>query len=133
MVQPRPYHPFERQQHISQRPWIGPLWPPRGLPAPGRYQCELQLLLLSVTQAYISSSNGNSDTRHELNDLRFGTPTAGVRAYVNGDTSARSTPWTFTTRDFVNLTTPSDGSSTWTACMDWLRTAVLLRCSWIPR
>ncbi|MBX2981535.1 MAG: T9SS type A sorting domain-containing protein [Flavobacteriales bacterium] len=78
-------------------------------------------LLLSVTQAYISSSNGNSDTRHELNDLRFGTSYRWrVRAYVNGDTSAWSTPWTFTTRDFVNLTTPSDGSSTWTAVtMDW--------------
>lgn len=78
-------------------------------------------LLLFVTQAYINSSNGNSDTHYELNDLRFGsTYHWRVRAYVSGDTSAWSTSRTYTTRDFVNLTTPSNGSSTWLeVTLDW--------------
>lgn len=78
-------------------------------------------LLLSVTQAYINSADGNTDTKRALSDLRFNTTYRWrVRAYITGDTSAWSTTRNFVTRDAVNLTSPTNGASVWTAVtMDW--------------
>ena len=78
-------------------------------------------LLLSATQAYLNSSDGNIDTKRALSGLRFGTTYRWrVRAYVTGDTSAWSTTRTFVTRDVVNLITPTTGASVWTTVsMDW--------------
>lgn len=78
-------------------------------------------LLFAATQAYINSTDGNSDTQRTFSGLRFGTTYHWrVRAYVAGDTSAWSIPWYFLTRDIVNLTSPASGSETWTGLnLDW--------------
>ncbi len=78
-------------------------------------------LFFSATQAYINSTDGNGDTQRMLSDLRFGTTYFWrVRAYVTGDTSAWSIPWTFVTRDLVTLSSPDNGSVRWTGLtLDW--------------
>ena len=67
--------------------------------------------LRSVTNAFINSSDGNSDTESFISDLFFGrTYYWRVRARNAVDTSSWSTVWTFNTRNFVNLTSPADGN-----------------------
>ncbi|MCE9540837.1 MAG: T9SS type A sorting domain-containing protein [Bacteroidetes bacterium] len=77
--------------------------------------------LISVTNAYINSSSSNSDTEHYLENLYFGkTYYWRVRAYITGDTSAWSTALTFNTKDYVTLSSPTTGSSSWTGLtLDW--------------
>ncbi|MDD3875273.1 MAG: T9SS type A sorting domain-containing protein, partial [Bacteroidales bacterium] len=63
----------------------------------------------SVSNAYYSSSNGNSDTRYYMQDLYFGkTYYWRVRARNANDTTDWSTPWTFNTNDYVTLTSPTN-------------------------
>jgi hypothetical protein len=78
-------------------------------------------VLYDVHKDYINSNSSNNDTKQLIEDLFFGTTYFWrVRAYITGDTSAWSTPWTFTTRDYVNLDSPSDASITWTGVeVDW--------------
>ncbi|PKP01145.1 MAG: hypothetical protein CVU11_16125 [Bacteroidetes bacterium HGW-Bacteroidetes-6] len=75
----------------------------------------------SVFKTYINSSSGNSDTQQFLDDLFFGkTYYWRVRAYNTGDTSAWTSAWTFITRDYVTLATPTTGSSVYAGyTMDW--------------
>ena len=79
-------------------------------------------LLFQVEKNYINSSSGNSDTQHTMDNLFFGqTYYWRVRAWVTGDTSSWSTPWTINTRDYVSHSSPSSVSSTWTGVtIDWL-------------
>jgi len=64
---------------------------------------------LGGTKNYINSTDGNSDTQHDLTDILFGTQYYWrVRAINNyPDTSEWSTVNSFTTRDFV---TPANGA-----------------------
>lgn len=77
-------------------------------------------VLLSATNTYINSSSSNSDTQASFSGIYFGTTYYWrVRAYITGDTSA----WTnssFNTRDYVNVSSPSDGTSSWTGLtLNW--------------
>ena len=66
--------------------------------------------LRNVTTNYINSTDGNSDTQAFLSNLYFGkTYFWRVRARNAADTSSWSPVWSFVTRDYVNLTGPSDG------------------------
>lgn len=70
--------------------------------------------LRAVTNAYINSTDGNSDTESYLANLFFGkTYYWRVRAINSVDTSSWSPVWTFTTRDYVNQTSPN-ATDTWT-------------------
>ncbi|HDQ16479.1 MAG TPA: hypothetical protein ENN45_05425, partial [Bacteroidetes bacterium] len=52
-------------------------------------------VLYNVHKDYINSSSSNDDTKEYLDNLFFGeTYYWRVRAYITGDTSAWSTPWT---------------------------------------
>ena len=63
------------------------------------------------TNAYINSTEGNSDTEYFLNNIYFGTTYHWrVRAINATDTSEWSSVWTFLTRDYVNQSTPASGS-----------------------
>jgi hypothetical protein len=65
----------------------------------------------SASKAYVNSSDGNSDTEHFLNNLFFGKRYYWrVRARNAVDTSGWSGNRTFTTRNFVNLTSPADAT-----------------------
>ncbi|MEX1190050.1 MAG: fibronectin type III domain-containing protein [Bacteroidia bacterium] len=77
--------------------------------------------LRSITNSYINSTDGNSDTQSFLSDLYFGkTYHWRVRARNNVDTSSWSSIWTFTTRDFVTQSSPNN-TSTWTGItINWL-------------
>lgn len=77
-------------------------------------------LLYSATNTYINSSSGNVDTQVDPPSLRFGTQYYWrVRAYVPGDTSSWNNS-TFITRDFVNISSPSDGAEVWTGfTLNW--------------
>jgi len=78
-------------------------------------------VLKNFSKTYINSSSSNTDTEQWLDDLYFGkTYYWRVRARNAVDTSSWSTMWTFNTRDFVNLATPSSGSNNWTGLtLDW--------------
>lgn len=79
-------------------------------------------VLLGGEKNYINSTDGNNDTQHNLADILFGTQYYWrVRAINNfPDTSGWSTVRTFTTRDFVTLTSPTSGSTTWTGVrLNW--------------
>jgi len=87
------------------------------------YQCQLDTsagfdspLFQAVTNPYANSFDGNFDTRTTFSGLRFGTVYRWrIRAYVPGDTSAWSTPRTFTTTDLVALSSPGEGATLFTA------------------
>lgn len=69
-------------------------------------------VLLQGTKVYINSSSSNADTREALSDLYYGkTYYWRVRAYITGDTSAWSAPWSFTvTANGPALVNPSNGA-----------------------
>ncbi len=67
----------------------------------------------STLETYVNSSSSNYDTEEFFSDLYFGaTYHWRVRAINSVDTSAWTTR-TLTTRDYVTLSSPSDGSTTW--------------------
>ena len=66
--------------------------------------------LTTASKTYINSSSVNTDTEHSLNNLYFGkTYYWRVRARNTVDTSLWSTTWTFNTRDYVTLLSPTNG------------------------
>jgi hypothetical protein len=71
--------------------------------------------------AYVNSSSSNTDTDQFLDNLLFGAAYHWrVRAINAVDTSGWSTPRTFLTADYVNLTSPADGATIWTGnTFDW--------------
>jgi hypothetical protein len=75
------------------------------------------------SKAYINSSSSNSDTEQWLEDLYFGaTYYWRVRARNAVDTSAWSEIRNYTTRNYVNLSYPSDGAlnvSSGGVTLDW--------------
>ena len=77
-------------------------------------------LLINIIKDYINTANENTDTEHYLEDLFFGkTYYWRVRAYVPGDTSAWSQR-TFITKDYVTLSSPTSGSTTYTSMtLNW--------------
>lgn len=77
--------------------------------------------LISASKTYINSTDGNSDTYHTLANAYFGkTYYWRVRARNSVDTSAWSTVKNLVTRDYVNLTSPANGTSTWAGpTLDW--------------
>ena len=77
-------------------------------------------LFFTATNNYINSSSGNSDTEIAPPDLLFGTTYYWrVRAYITGDTSAWTSS-TFITRDYVNITSPAEGTIGWTGLtLNW--------------
>ena len=77
--------------------------------------------LKSVTNTYTNSNSSNTDTETYLENLYFGkTYYWKVRARNTVDTTAWSSVWTFTTRDYVTQVSPSDGNNTWTGLtLDW--------------
>jgi hypothetical protein len=79
-------------------------------------------VLRSVSKTYINSTDGNIDTENYYDDLFFGkTYYWRVRARNAVDTTAWSTYWTFTTRDYVTLSSPATGSNYWAGLtLDWL-------------
>lgn len=71
-------------------------------------------LLQDIKKNYINTVSSNPDTQHGCGNLLFGTTYYWrVRCYSTGDTSAWSSSWSFTTRDYITITGPADGSSTW--------------------
>ncbi len=78
-------------------------------------------LFMQVDETYINSSSANNDTDEFVSDLLFGqTYYWRVRAGVSGDTSAWTTISSFTTRDYVTLSGPANGSNVWTGTnFDW--------------
>lgn len=78
-------------------------------------------LLLTINENYINTSSSNSDTEEFVSDLLFGeTYYWRVRAGITSDTSAWTVVNSFTTRDYVNLDGPSNGSDVWTGTeFDW--------------
>ncbi|MFK7784868.1 MAG: T9SS type A sorting domain-containing protein [Crocinitomicaceae bacterium] len=79
-------------------------------------------LLLTVNEAYINSSSVNNDTDEFVTDLLFGeTYYWRVRAGITNDTSSWTTVRSFTTNDFVTLSSPANGADVWTGTeFDWL-------------
>lgn len=77
--------------------------------------------LINITTNYVNSSDGNSDTQWPVENLYFGkTYFWRVRARNAVDTSRWDAVWTFNTRDYVNLSSPSSGNTTWTGMtMNW--------------
>lgn len=89
-------------------------------------QCDTSPLftspaLRSSTDAYINSSSGNTDTDEFLAGLYFGkTYYWRVRARNSVDTSLWSTPWTFSTADYVTIVSPVNFALAWTGVtLDW--------------
>ncbi len=72
-------------------------------------------------EGYLNSSSGNSDTEEYFSDLYFGTTYYWrVRAINAVDTSEWTIVSSVNTRDYVTLTSPSDGAQTWTGnTFDW--------------
>ena len=71
-------------------------------------------VLFEIHKDYISTSSSNADTRHYSEDLYFNQIYYWrVRAYIEEDTSEWNTR-SFTTRDYVTLTTPYEGDDDWT-------------------
>ena len=73
---------------------------------------------------YFNSNDGNTDTYHFFEDLFFGkTYYWRVRARNAVDTTSWSTEWTFTTNDFVTLSSPSEAQlnvTTSGTILNWL-------------
>lgn len=68
-------------------------------------------ILRETSNAYVNSSDGNSDTQWYQEDLLFGkTYYWRVRARNAVDTSSWTSAWTFSTNDFVNLSAPAQGN-----------------------
>ena len=93
-----------------------------------KYQMQLDTtpnfnspVLRIVTENYVNSSSSNWDTDEYCDNLFFGVNYFWrVRAWIPGDTSLWSATWNFTTRDYVNLDGPSNGSTTWAGVtLDW--------------
>ncbi|MBK9452900.1 MAG: hypothetical protein IPN95_26455 [Bacteroidetes bacterium] len=77
--------------------------------------------LKQSTDGYINSSSANTDTDEYLPNLFFGkTYYWRVRVRNAVDTSSWTGPRTFTTRDYVTMSSPTNGSSVWTGVtLDW--------------
>jgi hypothetical protein len=73
---------------------------------------------------YTSSSDGNADTYHFVDDLFFGkTYYWRVRARNLVDTTSWSTQWTFNTNDYVTLSSPAEAQlnvATTGTTLNWL-------------
>lgn len=68
-------------------------------------------ILRETSNAYVNATDGNSDTQWYQEDLLFGkTYYWRVRARNTVDTSLWTSAWTFSTNDFVNLTSPALGN-----------------------
>ena len=78
--------------------------------------------LVSVSTAYYSSSDGNSDTQYYLTNLYFGKKYYWrVRARDFVDTCSWSATWNFNTVDYVTVSSPSNGTNTWTGTsVNWV-------------
>ena len=109
--------------------WVGVILDWNAVSGSQQYQLQVDTsaafnspLLFQVVKNYINSSGSNTDTQHTMENLMFGkTYYWRVRAWITGDTSAWSTPWTFITRNFVTMSSPAAGSSVWTGhTVDWL-------------
>jgi hypothetical protein len=79
-------------------------------------------VLRSVSKTYINSTDGNTDTEHYFDDLFFGkTYYWRVRARNAVDTTIWTTYWTFTTRDYITMSSPATGSNYWAGItLNWL-------------
>jgi len=75
----------------------------------------------SGSNAYINSTDGNTDTQTYLYDIYFGkTYYWRVRARNAVDTCTWSTTWTINVRDYVTQSSPTSGTDQWTGCtINW--------------
>ncbi|MBU0763913.1 MAG: hypothetical protein KJ607_03655, partial [Bacteroidetes bacterium] len=78
-------------------------------------------VIIQGENTYVNSSSSNSDTEKYIENLFFGkTYHWRVRARNAVDTCAWSSAWTFDTRDYVGLASPSDGSDAYSGLtVDW--------------
>ena len=106
---------------INAEVWVGVRLNWNSVVGSQRYEVQVDTsllfnspLLYSATNTYINSSSGNADTQVDPPSLRFGTLYYWrVKAYIAGDTSAWNNS-SLITRDFVNISSPSDGAEVWT-------------------
>ena len=108
--------------------WTGVEFDWYSVPGSLKYQFQIDTAdgfdspaLFSVTKNYINSSSSNSDTEQYMDNLYFGTVYYWrVRAWIPGDTSAWSPVRWVSTRDYVNLDSPSNGATTYAGVtLDW--------------
>ncbi|MBN2892180.1 MAG: hypothetical protein JXL97_09950, partial [Bacteroidales bacterium] len=78
-------------------------------------------IVFDDTEYYINSSSTNEDTKEYIENIFFGTDFFWrVRVIVSGVPESWSTVWTFNTRDYVSLLSPTSGSNEYTGLtLDW--------------